>query len=281
MIEAPLAFAFGAGVIATVNPCGFAMLPAYLSYFVGTDPTRSRTHNQVQQSLIVGAAVSTGFLLVFGGLGFAMYHLSSTVYRWTPYATVVIGVAVVGLGIAMVGGFEPSVRLPKLERGGRTRTSGSMVLFGMSYAIASISCALPSFTTAVAGTFRRADLWSSLAVFGAYAAGMTVVLMALTVSLGLAKQGLVRGLRTASKRINRVSGFLLLVVGAYLVHYGWYERRVRSGDLRSSPVVDQVTDWSEDVGQWVLGFGPLRLGGVLTLGVALVVVLSRIRSTPD
>ena len=31
------AFALAAGMAATVNPCGFALLPAYLSTFVGLD----------------------------------------------------------------------------------------------------------------------------------------------------------------------------------------------------------------------------------------------------
>ena len=34
-MNAALALAFAAGMVATVNPCGFAMLPAYLSYFMG------------------------------------------------------------------------------------------------------------------------------------------------------------------------------------------------------------------------------------------------------
>ena len=37
VIDAPLALAFGAGMLAAVNPCGFAMLPAYLSYFCGLE----------------------------------------------------------------------------------------------------------------------------------------------------------------------------------------------------------------------------------------------------
>ena len=37
MIRGHLALAFSAGMIATVNPCGFAMLPAYLSYFLGLE----------------------------------------------------------------------------------------------------------------------------------------------------------------------------------------------------------------------------------------------------
>lgn len=31
----PMGYAFGAGMVSTVNPCGFAMLPAYLSLYMG------------------------------------------------------------------------------------------------------------------------------------------------------------------------------------------------------------------------------------------------------
>jgi cytochrome c-type biogenesis protein len=32
----PFGFAFGVGMMAAVNPCGFARLPAYLSLYLGT-----------------------------------------------------------------------------------------------------------------------------------------------------------------------------------------------------------------------------------------------------
>ncbi len=176
------------------------------------------------------------------------------------------------LGLAMLRGFEPVLALPKLERGGRRRSGPSMFVFGISYAVASISCSLPLFTSAVAGTFRRANLVSSLAVFVAYAVGMTLVLLALTVSLGMARQGLVRWLRRAMPHVTRASGLLLVVAGGYLVHYGWYERRVQDGDLRGSRPVDVVTGWSEDIGRWVGEVGATRLG--LLLALALLAVLT-------
>ena len=37
MIDGAFAYAFTAGMVASVNPCGFAMLPAYLSYFLGIE----------------------------------------------------------------------------------------------------------------------------------------------------------------------------------------------------------------------------------------------------
>jgi cytochrome c biogenesis protein CcdA len=272
VINAPLAIAFGAGMLATVNPCGFAMLPAYLGYFLGHDGHDKNARATVGRSLGVGLSVSAGFLAVFSVVGLAIYHLSASIDRWTPWATIVIGTGLVVLGLAMLRGFEPVLSLPKLNRGGRERSGQSMFVFGVSYAIASISCALPLFTGAVAGTFRRENLLSSLAVFVAYSLGMTLVLLALTVSMGMARQSMVRWLRRALPYVTRASGALLVVAGAYLAHYGWYEMRVRDGDDTDSAAVDVVTGWSSSIANWVYDVGPTRLG--LLLALALVTVLT-------
>jgi cytochrome c biogenesis protein CcdA len=268
VIDAPLAIAFGAGMLATVNPCGFAMLPAYLGYFLGHEGNDRDVRASIGRSLGVGLSVSGGFLAVFSVVGLAIYHLSASVDRWTPWATIVIGGGLVLLGVAMLRGFEPVVSLPKLNRGGRERTGPSMFVFGVSYAVASISCALPLFTGAVAGTFRRENLLSSLAVFVAYSMGMTLVLLTLTVSMGMARQSMVRWLRQALPYVTRASGLLLVVAGAYLAHYGWYEMRVREGKGGGSQAVDVVTGWSSSIANWVYEIGATRLGLLLALALA-------------
>lgn len=270
MIDGPLAIAFSSGMLATVNPCGFAMLPAYLSYFLGIEAGDRDLRTSASRSLSVGLAVSGGFLTVFSLLGLAIYHLSAEVDRWTPWATIVIGVGLTILGVAVVRGFEPTLALPRLQRGGRERTGASMFVFGVSYAVASISCALPLFTAAVVGTFRRENAVSSLAVFVSYSLGMTLVLISLTVSMGMARQGLLRRLRRALPHVTRASGVMLVVAGAYLAHYGWYERRVRAGEGGRSRAVDLVTDWSDAIARWVTDAGPMRVGLILVLGLAAV-----------
>lgn len=274
MIEAPLAIAFATGMLATVNPCGFAMLPAYLGFFLGIEGDDRGVQASVARSLGVGLSVSAGFLAVFSVVGLAIFHLSASIDRWTPWATLTIGATLAVLGIAMLRGYEPVVQLPKLNRGGRERTGQSMFVFGVSYAIASISCALPLFTSAVAGTFRRENLLSSLAVFVAYSLGMTLVLLALTVSMGMARQSIVKGLRKALPYVTRASGALLLVAGAYLAHYGWYEMRVRDGEGTDSWAVDTVTGWSSSIARWVDEVGSTRLGMLLALGLVAVLTLT-------
>ena len=134
-------------MVATVNPCGFAMLPAYLGYFLGLEGQERDVQASVSRSLGVGLSVSAGFLLVFGLAGLAIYHLQASIYEWVPWATIVIGI---GLGGARASpcsaASSRSSRCPRCNAAGAPRGGGSMFVFGISYAIASISCALPLFT---------------------------------------------------------------------------------------------------------------------------------------
>jgi cytochrome c-type biogenesis protein len=273
-LDAPLALAFTAGMLATVNPCGFAMLPAYLGYFLGLEGQPPDWRTGTTKAVRVGLAVSAGFLVVFIAVGIVLAQLSKSIDSVLPWATIVIGAILAVLGVAIAFGFEPVVNLPKLERGGRERTLASMFVFGVSYAVASISCALPLFSTTIIGTFRRADLASSVAVFVAYALGMTLILLTITISLALAQRSIVRWLRTAMPFITRISGGLLVLAGLYLTHYGWYELQQRDDPVgTSSSVVDRVTGWSDDIAAWVDRTGAARLGLLLALGLAAVLVV--------
>ena len=72
MIDAPLGLAFAAGLVATVNPCGFAMLPAYLSLFL-TDP-RDADRSGVRAGLRVRLIVTVAFVATFAIVG--------GIFRW-------------------------------------------------------------------------------------------------------------------------------------------------------------------------------------------------------
>jgi cytochrome c biogenesis protein CcdA len=277
VIDAPLALAFSAGMVATVNPCGFAMLPAYLSYFLGLEGADEDARAGVSRALAIGAVVTLGFVAVFATVGALISHLSLAVDDWFPWMTIVVGALVLALGVAMIAGFELQVALPRLDRGGRDRTLVSMFVFGVSYAVASLSCTLPVFLSVVAGTFSRSNPASGVAMYAVYALGMGLVLTVLTVSLGLARQSLAHRLRAALPIINRVAAVLLVVAGAYVLWYGIYELRVRNDPTAAGGPVDLVTDLSADISGWIDDVGAVRLGLVLGIlaCVALLYVLLR------
>ncbi len=282
MIDAPLALAFTAGMIATVNPCGFAMLPAYLGYFLGLEASDDDQDTSVSlvRALVVGAVVSAGFLVLFAVAGAVVSWTSFGVGRWSPWLTVVIGVVLAGLGIGFLRGWEPKVAIPRLDKGGRDRGLWSMFLFGLSYAIASLSCTIGPFTSVVAATFSRSSIISGIATFAAYGLGMGLLLMALTVTLALARRGLVGGLRKALPYIQRISGALMVVTGAYLVWYGIYEiRLVQRGDNAGKGPVGAVTGWSAELSDRLSRIDATQAALVLTLVVTLVVLGVLIRSS--
>lgn len=279
MFDAPLAAAFTAGMLATVNPCGFAMLPAYLGYFLGIEKDSDEAATaSMSRALVVGGVVSLGFLTLFAVAGAIVSWTSVAVGEWTPYLTVVIGLVLLVVGGAFVAGWEPTVAIPKLNKGGRTRGLGSMFLFGLSYAIASLSCTIGPFLTVVAGAFSRSSFASGVITFIAYGLGMALLLMTLTVTLAMARQGLLMKLRRAMPYVTKISGVIMVLVGLYLAWYGVYEvRLVRNGDQDATRgPVGAVTGWSSDVQNWLNGFDALQVAlvlGLVVCGVVLVVLL--------
>jgi cytochrome c biogenesis protein CcdA len=282
MFDAPLAAAFTAGMIAVVNPCGFAMLPAYLGYFLGTDQGEDDDAGVgLARALVVGGAVTAGFLVIFALAGMIVSWTSVALGEFTPYLTVVIGLVLVVVGVAFVAGWEPKLALPRLDKGGRTRGLWSMFVFGISYAIASLSCTIGPFTAVVAQTFARSSVASGVITFIAYGLGMGLLLMALTVSLAMARQGLLVKLRRALPYVTRVSGAIMVLMGAYLAWYGVYEVRLviyGDQDAQQGPV-GLVTGWSSEISTWLDGFDPLQVALVLALVIAVVGLVVAWRTT--
>lgn len=272
-MNAALALAFAAGMVATVNPCGFAMLPAYLSYFMGLSDGSVSPAAAVRNAFKVGAVVSLGFILVFGIAGFAITFGFRSLTTWIPWLALGVGIAVTVLGMAMMRGFELSIGLPKAKRGRRDRRLRSVFGFGVSYAVASLSCTLPVFLSVVATQLASRSVAEGALIFLVYGAGMSAVLIGLTVVLALGKQTLVNRLRSSAAYVNSVSGAILIAAGVFIVWFWTTEIRSGAGALGSSPVFQIV----ENLSQAVLNFvadNTLAVGaglGLLLAAAALVV----------
>lgn len=262
-----VALAFGAGIFAAVNPCGFAMLPAYLSFFLGLEGAEADRRTTVRRSLLVAAAVAAGFTAVFGTLGILINGFSIEVRHQLPWVSIGIGALLLVLGVAMLFGFEPVLKLPKLDRGGQDRGLASMFLFGVSYAIASVGCTIGPFLISVVAAFSSESTLEGMLSFLAYAAGMALVLVTLTVSLALARRSIVTRLRQALPWVQRTAGGLLVLAGAYTAYYGWYELRVYEGDASGGAVAQRSLDLNASLTNWLDRIGTTRLG----VGMAIVV----------
>jgi hypothetical protein len=147
-----------------------------------------------------------------------------------------------------------------------------MFLFGVSYAVASIGCTMPTFLIAVAGTMDNQSVADGVVAFAMYAVGMALVLSTLTVTLALARTSVVEFLRWSQRYIDQVAGVLVALAGAYVAWYGLYELRTfesTGGDVPSSGIVGGVTGLSADISAWINDIGAVPLAVVLGLILGL------------
>lgn len=277
-----IAYAFSAGLVAAVNPCGFALLPTYLAYFLGLNGSDAEAANSesgrgrdLGRALAVGATVTAGFVTVFTVMGLIWGSLAASIKGGLSWAGLVAGALLIVLGIALVRGFEPKLRIPGMRLGGRSRELGSMYLYGVSYAVASLSCALPIFAGILTTTMDNESVLSAAVVVGAYGVGMGVLVTALTVATALARDGLVRWLRRVVPYISRISGALLIVGGLFVMWYSLAEIRVRD-TLQSSSAFDSVTSWQGRIQDWMSSHQALvGWGAAAVVAVSAAVVAWR------
>jgi cytochrome c biogenesis protein CcdA len=273
--------AFVAGMVAAFNPCGFAMLPAYLTLVI--DPQNNGQLTAVRRALAATASMALGFLVVFGSFGLLTVSVASTVQRYLPYVTLVIGAILFVMGVWLLSGRE--LKMPNLVGGsGRwapTARLGSMFGYGVGYAIASLSCTIGPFLAVTGTSLRRGSPAQGVLVYVAYAAGIALVVGVLAVAVALASSSMVDRMRAALPYVNRVSGLILVVVGLYVGYYGLYEIRLfTAGGSADDPGSGAAGRLQRVLAGWVYQHGawPWLLVGALLLVVAAVAWTRRNRA---
>jgi cytochrome c biogenesis protein CcdA len=273
----PIGLALAAGTVAVVNPCGFALLPAYASMLVLQDRPRRRV--AIGGALGFAGALTAGFVAVFGVFGLLLAPVAGQVQERLPWFTVVLG-----LGLASAGGWLIAGRtLPGLRIGtGRgpalTRSATSMALFGVAYALASLGCTIGPFLVTVVATFRTGSALEGVTVFAAYAAGMGLVVAAVSLAVALARSSVLTGLRRAGQLAARLTGVLLVVTGAYVAYYGWYEIRVLRGGSTDDPVITATANVQRWFASSIDRMGALAIAAIVLLLTLTAVLLRRARS---
>ncbi|MFG2084759.1 MULTISPECIES: cytochrome c biogenesis CcdA family protein [unclassified Spirillospora] len=274
-----ISLALAAGLVAAFNPCGFALLPSYLTLLIATPGAGG-----VWRALRLSAAMTAGFVTVFGVFGLLVSVLTTSIQQYLPWVTIVVGVALIALGAWLVTGRELLLRLPRVQAGGLSGSLAGLYGYGVSYAVASLSCTIAPFLAVTGLVSGGAGIVGGLAAFAAYGVGMGLVVGLLSMLVALARDAAVARTRRILPYVARASGGLLLAAGLYVAYYGWYEVRVNGGASADSPVVGAATEiqgtvsgWVDQIGIWWIAaaFAALAAGTV-----AARRLLPRARRTP-
>lgn len=206
-----LAVAFLGGLISCLSPCVLPILPVFVAYVGGAG-----TQSDIAGAVAVdarGRQRAVGFLFGFVGvfvalwvsLGLVGFALLSTVPVLRPIA----GLAIVGLGVATILGWQPQLS------GGRFGGSGSFggsFLLGAGVAVGWTPCIGPTLGAILTMAAASDSVWSGAVLLLAYAAGMAVPF--LVVAFGLTRfRPLARMLASHHRAFQVASGALIVGVG--------------------------------------------------------------------
>ena len=271
-IEGNFAYSFILGVMAAINPCGFVLLPTYLVYYLGTEIQRGEESRSatLRRSLAVGSAVSAGFVGLFLVVGIISRAFTNAIVTNSKYASLVIGVLLVAMGIAMFLGWKPPIARPDVSVQ-RQRTVWNMFLFGIVYAIASIGCTIGFLTSVILGSVNRQGYVSGVLSITLYGLGMGLLVTSLTVALAFARVGFLTTLKKSLRWFDKVSAGFVTLTGLYLTWY-WFSSITNRG---AGNLITRVDSVQTDVAQFLGDIGAVTLAVLFSVVIAIAIFVIR------
>ncbi len=216
----PVGYAFAAGMVASVNPCGVLMLPNYVFFQLRTEGASASATRRALRALLIAAVVTAGFILIFAAVGIVIAAGGRWLVTVFPYVGIVLGAGMVGLGMwILMSGRTLSILGGSRVAVDRQQSLGNAFLFGIAYAVGSLSCTLPIFLVVVGTSLSNEGLLFSFGQFIGYALGMGTVIFAVTIGAALFRRAMARWMRLVTPYIHRVSAMFVIGAGAYLVYY--------------------------------------------------------------
>lgn len=217
-------YAFALGAIAAFNPCGFALVPAYLGLYLRDDVTGSGLASRLTRAIWVAAVVGASFTALFGAVGAVFSLGSALIVRSLPWIGLGVGVVLVLIGGLVLSGRPVVSSVPdrlaiRVGRGASTSGVRGYAAFGIAYGAASLGCTLPLFVALIGTATAISGGWSAPIAFVLYGAGMAVSLGVLTIVAGVASFGILHRVRGFVRIVTTLSAGLLLLSGAYVVYY--------------------------------------------------------------
>jgi cytochrome c biogenesis protein CcdA len=216
----PAGLFVAAGAAAAFNPCGMALLPAYAALLLGRGTTAP---GPWPAALAAAAAATAGFLTVYAIAGLAGGAAVPLLVRVPPYLGVLLGLALLALGLVLLAGGTVGAAGPGRLAGRLAPAQGAGLrrayAFGVAYALGSLACTFPLFAALMAGALASGSWAGGVRACVLYALGMGAVVTPVFVAATLGRDGLRRALARGLPWVERLAGGVVAAMGFYLLRY--------------------------------------------------------------
>ena len=227
-------FATGAfmGIATYFSPCSFPMLPGYISFYLSTEAEgRKKTFRAILAS---GLISGLGIVLVFLIIGLIAITLgeAANLGAYMIYMGPIVGVILIVLGALMFTNLQyhalvkPFQKLRTVIFGekapGAQDESGyyaKLFSYGVGYGAAASACTAPLFVAVLLAAIVAGSFLDGVIMLLIFSLTILLLMVAITMMLSAFGQESVQKMAAHTDTIKKVSGLILVIVGAYLIFY--------------------------------------------------------------
>ena len=227
-----LGYSFIAGVLAAINPCGIVMLPAYLSLYVysNSEDNDITTSKKIRNSLNIILFVGVGFVALFSLSAVIVSLSSELIGDLIPFLSILLSMLILYFGIGELKGeqiFSSKISSLSSKIGNPKNTNPiGFILFGVSYGLASVGCALPIFISVVTKSINAQSNQRIFLDFISYSLGMLSVIAILTAATFISINSTKKLNAFFRKWSYLVFGIFLTFAGIFMLSYWIYDLRL-------------------------------------------------------
>jgi cytochrome c biogenesis protein CcdA len=233
-----LSLVFAAGVFATFNPCGFAMLPAYMTMLISSQRESESLPKLISKALQFATLMALGIITIFALFAVVIFPISTSIQAYLPIATITIGLLLIAVGVATLSGKSPYLKKLWSPNTAPSTRLKSLYLYGVTFALGSVSCTIGPLLAATSKALEL-SFFESLRIYLVYALGISITIAILAL-VALFSQATLGKIRNSMKIIERISSTFLIIVGLYLIIFGLYETKYSSWVEPLHSVINQV-----------------------------------------
>lgn len=214
--------AFGAGLFSFISPCVLPLVPGYISFVSGVSLESMQDDKHAKASLgkiaINCLLFILGFSAVFVSLGASATYIGQFLNDKLPLFSKIAGVVVIIFGLHVMGVF----RIPFLQYEKRFHSTSKRLglfgsfLIGLAFAFGWTPCIGPILGAILAFASTQETVKEGVFLLSAYSLGLGIPFFAAGIGMNAAI-GLMKGMRKHYRKVEIVSGILLIAVGILIL----------------------------------------------------------------
>lgn len=215
ILAAPIALA--AGIVSFASPCVLPLVPGYLGYIGGM--TRQNSARPRTRLLLGVGLFILGFATIFVTYGALFGAAGSWLIRWQDLVTRLLGILVVLMGLAFIGGVPFLQRTLKLPSSPTVGLAGAPLL-GIVFGLGWTPCLGPTLTAISLLSLNSGSVLRGALLGLIYCAGLGIPFLLIALGLNWMTAA-VAFLRRHIRAINIAGGVMLIVIGVLMISGLW------------------------------------------------------------